>query len=143
MTRLVYYGILANSIKLFRLSPVYLILTVIIFTVEILIAVYVHDGIVRPYVGDILVVILIYCFFRSFFEIGVIKLALSVLAFAFAIEALQYYDILKIFNLQHSKFWRIVIGTSFAWMDILMYVIGIVIVLLIESYNNNTSLRET
>ena len=44
----------------------YAIATVILLLTEVLIALYVHDAFVRPYIGDVLVVIVIYTFIRIF-----------------------------------------------------------------------------
>ena len=41
--------------------PIYFYWTIVLFFVEVLIALFVHDGIIRPFLGDVLVVILIYC----------------------------------------------------------------------------------
>jgi len=117
---------------LFTFRKNYFILTVLLFIIEVLIALYVRDRIIRPYVGDILVVILIYCFVRSFFKWTVLPVALGVLLFAFFVETLQYLRIIEVLNLQDSNFFRIVIGTSFSWMDIVTYIIGIAIVLIVE-----------
>ena len=38
----------------------YAIATVVLLLIEVLIAVYVHDAFVRPYIGDVLVVVVIY-----------------------------------------------------------------------------------
>ena len=45
---------------------IYGVATLVIFLVEFLIARYVHDSFIRPYVGDVLVVILLYTFVRIF-----------------------------------------------------------------------------
>ena len=45
---------------LFRRS--YFSFFVLLFIIEVLIALFVNDRLIRPYVGDFLVVILIYCF---------------------------------------------------------------------------------
>ena len=38
----------------------------VILIIEIIIGVYIHDAFIRPYIGDVLVVILICCFIRIF-----------------------------------------------------------------------------
>ena len=104
----------------------------LIFTVETLIALYVHDNFIRPYFGDVLVVILIYCFVKSFLNLRVITAAILVLLFAFTIEFLQYLNIVEKLSLQNSKIARTIIGTSFSWFDMLSYISGIFFVLLAE-----------
>ena len=52
--------------------------------------------------------------------------------FAFAIEGLQYIKVVHLFGLENSALARTVLGTSFAWLDMLAYVVGTGIVLLAE-----------
>lgn len=91
----------------------YFFLAVFLFVVEILIARFVHDQIVRPYVGDFLVVVLIYCFIKAFLNVSVEKTALFTLIFSYTIEIFQYYQFVYRIGLGQSKLARIVIGTSF------------------------------
>ena len=107
-------------------------LTFLIFAIEVLIALFVHDTIIRPYIGDVLVVILIYCFIKSFLKLPVLTVALFVLLFSFSVEFLQYLNIVEKLGLQNSKIARTVIGTSFAWIDLGCYIAGIIIVLIAE-----------
>lgn len=100
--------------------------------IEILIARFMHDRIIRPYVGDLLVVILIYCFVKSFFRTPVVPTAFAVLLFCYLIEILQYFQIVNVLGLQDSKIARIVIGTSFEWMDLLAYTLGVGVVIFWE-----------
>ncbi|HZV68555.1 MAG TPA: DUF2809 domain-containing protein [Saprospiraceae bacterium] len=93
-----------------------------------------HDHFVRPYLGDVLVVILLYCLLKSFFKLPVIPAAIFVLLFSFLVEFLQFLHIVEKPGLQQSTIARIVIGTSFSWIDVLMYTIGIGIVLMVEKY---------
>lgn len=86
----------------------------------------------RPYLGDVLVVILIYCFIKSFIDLQEFTLALGVLLSAFAIEFLQYIKIVNILGLEKSNLARTVMGTSFAWLDMLAYVVGVGLVLVVE-----------
>lgn len=110
----------------------YFILAVLLFIIEVLIALFVHDTIIRPYIGDLLVVILIYCFLKSFLNISVLTAAVSVLSFSFVVEMMQYFKIVEVLGLQNNKVAKIIIGTSFAWIDLLVYVLGIAIVLIVE-----------
>lgn len=111
----------------------YFVLAALLFLIELLIAGYVHDKIIRPYIGDLIVVVLIYCFLRSFLDLPYFITALAVLVFSFAIETLQYFHIVDKLGLTNSKYASIVIGTSFAWEDIVAYIIGIALVIFIES----------
>lgn len=107
-------------------------LTILLFVIEVLIALFVHDSIIRPYIGDVLVVILIYCFIKSFLKLPVLPVAVFVLLFSFGIEFLQYLNIVEKLGLQNSKIARTVIGTSFAWIDLVCYIAGIIIVIIAE-----------
>jgi hypothetical protein len=115
-----------------KFEPVYFILAVILFVVEVLIALFVHDHFIRPDLGDVLVVILIYCFVKSFLDTPVLPTALSVLIFSFLIEGLQFVNIVERLGFRDSVILSTVIGTSFAWIDVIAYIAGIATVLFIE-----------
>ncbi|KAF2509128.1 ribosomal maturation YjgA family protein [Flavobacterium foetidum] len=117
--------------KFLKFSLTYFILTVLIFLTEVCIGIYVHDTIIRPYGGDYLVVILIYCFVRSFLNTPVFQTSIAVLLFSFLIETMQYFDFVDRMGID-NKLARIVIGTSFAWKDIWSYVLGVLTVFLAE-----------
>jgi hypothetical protein len=99
-----------------------------------LIAAFIHDKIVRPYIGDVLVVILIYCFIKSFLNLKVLTAAFLVLLFSFSIETLQYFNLVEKLGLEHNKIAKIVIGSSFEWVDFIAYTLGILIVLTVEKW---------
>lgn len=111
----------------------YFITFIILLITEILIALFVHDTIIRPYIGDLLVVILIYAFIRTFVATPPLQTAVAVLAFAFTIEMLQYFNIVNHLGLQHSKIARIIIGTSFSLHDLLAYTAGFALILFAEN----------
>jgi hypothetical protein len=115
-----------------KFNKIYFLLALLIFAIEAMIALFVHDRIIRPYIGDVLVVVLIYCFAKSFFKLPVLPTAVGVLVFSFGIETLQYFNIVEILGLAHSGLARTVIGTSFAWTDLLCYCCGIGLVLFAE-----------
>ena len=124
---------------MFTFNKNYFALTLLVFLTELGIALYVDDTFIRPYFGDVLVVILIYCFVKSFLKLPVLKVALFVLLFAFTIEFLQYLNIVEKLGLQNSKLARTVIGTSFSWEDVVCYILGIAIVVAFEKYNITTN----
>jgi len=109
-------------------------LAILFFCIEVLIALFLNDSVIRPYLGDVLVVILIYCFLKSFLQLPVLTAAIFVLIFSFAIEFLQFLNIVEILQLEKSKIARTVIGTSFSWIDLLTYVVGIAIAIIVEKY---------
>ncbi len=115
----------------------YFIIAVLLFITEVLIALYVHDAFVRPYVGDFLVVMLLYCFVRSFVNASVLPVAIGVLLFAFAIETGQYFHLIFLLGWEQSALARAVIGTSFAWNDLLMYVLGTAFIIIVEKYRSS------
>ncbi len=127
---------------LFQFHRKYFFLTILLFATEVFIAVYLHDAVIRPYGGDFLVVILIYCFVKSFLNTPVMATALAVLLFSYSIETLQYFHLVDMLGLEKSKIARIVIGTSFAWTDLLAYTLGILLVLTVEfTLKNATNKR--
>ena len=118
---------------LLKFNRHYFIIAIIILLVEILIAFFIHDAIIRPYIGDFLVVILIYCFVISFLNTPVWSTAITVLLFSYTVEISQYFHIINKLGLQHSKFARIIMGTSFGWTDLVMYTTGTGVVIFIEN----------
>ena len=115
-----------------RFQKIYFACTVILFFTEVLIAAYLNDPIIRPYVGDFLVVILIYCFVKSFLDLPPIPLAIAVLLFAFFIEILQYFNLVDLLGLGGSTIARIVLGSSFEWIDLIAYTAGVIAILFVE-----------
>ena len=95
-----------------------------LLAVEILIGLFVHDRFVRPFIGDVLVVILIYTFIRIIIPGKVRLLPLYVFIFAAAVELLQLIRIVEILGLQDNKLMSTIIGTSFDIRDILCYFVG-------------------
>jgi len=110
----------------------YFYLTIFLLITEIIIAIWVHDAFIRPFGGDFLVVILIYCLVKSFMDSPVSPTILSVLLFAYAVEISQYFHLVNLLGLRNSKIARIIMGTSFSWTDMLMYSLGMLLVLIIE-----------
>lgn len=111
----------------------YLIITLVLLTIEIFIAVFVHDQFIRPFFGDFLAVIFVYgglCIFSQ----NSTKIATISLIIAYCIEILQYFKFIEITGLMKYKVLAILIGNSFSWFDILAYTLGFLFILVIENF---------
>ena len=117
---------------MFTFDRKYFFLTVALFIIEVLIALFVRDAFIRPYVGDYLVVMLIYCTIRTFLNASVGIVALSVLLFSYSIETLQYFRIVDRLGLQNNTVAKTVIGYGFDWMDVVAYTLGTLTILVTE-----------
>jgi len=119
----------------------YLTLAVLLFIIEVLIALYVHDQIIRPYGGDFLVVMLLYCTLKSFITIKTSIAATLVLVFAYLIELMQYFNLIRLIGLENNNFAKTILGTFFTWTDILAYTAGTLFILLTERIINSRKIR--
>lgn len=107
-----------------RFSKTYFVATFILFMVEVFIAIFVHDAFIRPFVGDTLAVILVYCFLKIMVPNKKIALIGISLLIAFCIEALQACNFIEQVGLSENTLARVVLGTSFSWGDIIAYTVG-------------------
>ena len=110
----------------------YFLAAICLFLIEIGIALFVRDRIIRPYGGDFLVVVFLYCLLKSFWNIPVKNAIFGVLFFAYTVEALQYFDILGMLGLSGNKIASVVLGNHFEWLDMLLYTIGALAIFSIE-----------
>lgn len=100
--------------------------------IEVFIALFVHDRFIRPYLGDVLVVWVIYAFLRIFFPTGRPWLPAGVTAFAALVEVGQAFSLVDRLGLGHIRFFRILLGSTFDWADLLCYCAGGGLILLTE-----------
>ncbi|MGV0994832.1 ribosomal maturation YjgA family protein [Empedobacter falsenii] len=117
---------------MFKFDKKSFIIAIIIFLIEVIIALYIKDKIIRPFVGDILVVIFIYYFIKAFINTKAINIAIFTLFFSFIVEILQYFNFVEMIGLGHNKAARIIIGTSFSWIDLLCYFVGFILLFFID-----------
>lgn len=96
----------------------------VILGIEVLIAVFAQDGFVRPYLGDFLVVILLYCLLRAFVNMRPAWAAVAVLLVASGVELLQYFNVVQWMGLQHNQAAATLIGNTFDPADVLAYAMG-------------------
>ncbi len=104
----------------------YLLLFIVFLLIEVFIALFVNDRFIRPYLGDVLVVVVIYYFVRIFVPDRIAILPLLIFIFAAAVEILQYFNLVERLGFTDNIFMRVLIGSVFDVKDILCYGVGCV-----------------
>ncbi len=119
----------------------YILLFLLFTLTEVFIGVFVHDNFIRPYFGDVLIVIVLYFMLRAILpektwnRLHKKNVSLWVpLLFIFAtiVEFLQKINIVRILGLEDNPIMRTIIGTSFAWGDLICYLAGCIILWIAE-----------
>lgn len=95
--------------------------------VEIFIALFVRDRFIRPYVGDVLVTVLLGCLCRVLFPKGIKALPALVFLFAAAVEITQYFDLVALLGWENNQLLSTLMGRTFSFPDILCYAAGCLI----------------
>ena len=115
-----------NSVARLRMG--YGLAALLLFVIEVLIALFVRDRFIRPYGGDILVTLLICCVIRVILPRNYrLPIGGGVLAFAILVEVGQYFGLVYLLGLGHIEFFRILMGTGFSWWDMVCYAAGCVL----------------
>ena len=99
---------------------------VILLVIEILIGLFVRDSFVRPYLGDTIVVILLWCIIRIVIPDRCVWLSGAVFLFAVIVEVSQIFPLCDLLGIRNGLI-RTLMGTSFAWGDIVAYLAGCLI----------------
>ena len=84
----------SNASKIYevKINIKYLCAFFVVLITEIIIAVFVKDNFIRNNLGDVLVVVLIYCFIKTFIRNEMKLLWLYIFIFAVLIEIGQYFN---------------------------------------------------
>ena len=115
-----------------RFDRQYFIKFLVILFIEIWIALYVHDNFIRPYVGDILVMLLMYTFIKTFISLPTKSLPIYLFVFACVIEVSQLFNLVDKLNLSNSRVLSVVLGSVFDIKDIVCYGLGMVLLIIWE-----------
>ncbi len=110
--------------KASKLRLIYALIFLLLVAVEVFIALFVNDKFIRPYGGDIIVIGVLYCFARIFFPQKIKLLPLYLFAIGVIAEIGQLIDYVSLLGLQDSRFFKILLGSSFSWLDIICYAVG-------------------
>lgn len=96
--------------------------------IEVLIALFVHDAFVRPYLGDVLAVVCVYFLARVILPEKPRLMSIFVTAFAFAVELVQLTPLSEILPSPLS----IIVGGTFDFKDLACYLVGGAICFLVD-----------
>ena len=102
----------------------YTVATLLLLLIEIYIGLFVRDRFVRPFLGDVLVTMLLCCLCRAVKPNGWRLLPVCVMAFATAVEIAQYFDVVKLVGLEHNAFISTIVGRSYSYKDLICYAVG-------------------
>ena len=103
-----------------------------ILLVEVGIALFVRDRLVRPYGGDVLAVLGVYLFARAVTRWRWPVALAAALGVAVLVEVGQAMGVLAMVGLERVSVARTVMGTGFDWLDFVAYALGGLIVTVVE-----------
>ena len=110
----------------------YALAALVLFVVEVLIALFVRDAFVRPYLGDVLAVMLVYAVLRAATPLGTVSALCAALGIALVIEVAQALNLLGALGLADNELARVVLGGAFDMLDMAAYCAGGAAVLAVE-----------
>ena len=105
----------------------YLLIFCGLLSIEVVIALFVNDSFVRPYVGDVLVTLLLCCLCRVIVPGKVRLLPIYVFVFAACVEIGQYFDLVALLGLADNRILSVALGRTFSWADLVCYAVGCVV----------------
>lgn len=121
-----------SLLPVFRFSPPHAYWAIGLFLTELVIAFFVHDRIVRPHLGDLLVVMLIHFAVRAVTTLPRLNVAFGALLFALLVEATQALDLIHRLGWEHSTAAHLLLGSTFQWWDVVAYAAGAFVALRID-----------
>lgn len=115
-----------------KFKPVYLGLSIGLLVILVLIALFVHDAIVRPFFGDVLSVIWLYLTLRTVLQGPTLLLAAGCVVAACLVELSQWLNLTTHLGVQDNVVLSTILGATFDPLDLVAYVLGGVLVVVIE-----------
>ena len=94
-----------------------------LLALELVIGLFVHDRFVRPYLGDVLVTVLLCCLARAVFPQKPRLLALWVFLLSAAVEFSQLAGLAQRLGIRGGLLGAL-LGATFDWIDLLCYFLG-------------------
>lgn len=118
---------------MFRFDPRPLKWFVLIFGIEVVIALFVRDTIIRPYGGDVLAVMWVYTGFRVVRRFDARVLAAASFGVGALVEVAQLLQLSVRMGLSDSPVATTVLGSVFEWGDLVAYGVGALIAWFIDT----------
>lgn len=109
---------------MFRFRLPWAVFALLLFALEVFIGAKVHDAFVRPYLGDVLVVLLVHAVVRTFVAWPWRRVLPGVVVFAFFVEGLQALHLGELLGLRPGSIASIVLGSQADLKDLVCYVVG-------------------
>ena len=104
----------------------------LLLAIEVAIALYARDRFIRPYLGDVLAVVLVHCGLRAVLPIRPLPAAATAFGIGALIELGQAIHILDLLGIRAIRVVAVVLGGSFEWLDFLAYAAGAGIALAVD-----------
>ena len=104
----------------------YILCFLVLLGTELIIGTFVRDTFIRPYVGDMLVAMLLCSLAKIVFPRAGWKLTASVFAFSTAVELVQLLNLPQRLGFEGSAL-SVAMGSVFDWADLVCYLIGCVL----------------
>lgn len=109
-----------------RARLAFAVIFILLLATEIVIGLYVHDSFVRPYVGDMLVVVLLWALVRMIIPFKAVWLSAAIFVFAVLVELSQMIPLVDLLGIE-NRLIRVLMGTSFAVGDLFAYAAGCIV----------------
>lgn len=125
--------------SIFAWQPGYAVLAVVVFLAEVAIALWVRDCFIRPYLGDVLAVILVYLALRAVTAMRVLPAAFAAFMIGVGVELAQWLTLADHLRLAEDGMARVALGSHFDIHDILCYAVGAAIIVVAERWRQSRS----
>ncbi|MDG2530001.1 DUF2809 domain-containing protein [Caulobacter endophyticus] len=115
-----------------RIRSGHLAIAIALFVIEVVIALFVRDAFVRPYLGDVLATAMVYFAVRGLTSRGRGAAAAAAFGLGAAIEIGQALHVLDLVGLGGSRWARVVFGGVFDLKDLACYAAGVGLAVLLD-----------
>ncbi|MHB8064693.1 MAG: ribosomal maturation YjgA family protein [Ruminiclostridium sp.] len=88
---------------------------------------------IRGFIGDIIVISLIYFFIKILYDFNALKLTVFTLVIAFITEFIQLLKLTALLGIENSTLARLILGSVFDPYDLIAYTIGAFLVYIIDT----------